>query len=231
MKASRFSAVAVSVALALASTFAAKADIQVFTDQAVELDQLISNNGSIQVGDKIFSGFSLIPTGNILPSQIIVTPIQDNYGWGLRFSSENMTAIGAQVNGFVLQFNVSVAPESNMLISDVHLRYNGASFGNGYSEVVETAIDPTTDNVLGQTAVRNPPPELSSGFNLSQPVSELTIVKDVRLTGDTGQRLLSDNTASISWIDQTFSQIPEPSAALLVVAGLFGLVLTTRRNH
>lgn len=231
MKVSRLSAVAVSVALVLASTFAAKAEIQVFTDQTVGLEQLLGPEGSIQVGDKIFTDFSFISHGAVLAGDMLVTPILDNFGYGLRFSSESMVAIGEQVNGFVLQFDVSVAPESNQLISDVHLRYNGSNIGDGFSEVVETAIDPVTDNVIGQIQVHNPPAQLSDGYDLSVALSRITIVKDVRITGDTGNRRLSDNQAAISWIDQSFSQIPEPSALLLVGAGLFGAALTMRRRR
>jgi hypothetical protein len=37
--------------------------------------------------------------------------------------------------------------------------------------------------------------------------------------------------ATISTIDQTFTQVPEPSALALAAAGFAGLVLLRRRRH
>jgi hypothetical protein len=115
------------------------------------------------------------------------------------------------------------------LISDVHLRFNGAYSGDAFSEVIEQVFG--TGFVLlnkEDLVVSNPPPVFEDVYWLDQPSNKILVVKDVILYAE-GHRRLSH--ASISTIDQTFSQIPEPGTVLLVAAGLFGLILTGRRSH
>lgn len=224
------SAIVASLVMAVVVLAPASAEITVFADQSVALDELIASGESLVVGDKIFDDFSFL-SQDFMSSDVLVTPVLDEYGYGLRFTGE-WSAVGEETVGFVIQFTAEVAQESQQLISDVHLRYNGAYLGSGYSEVVETVLDFDTDAVLGQIMVNNPPPVLEAGFDLAEPTTKITVIKDVQIIGDdAGHRRLSENRASISFIDQTFSQIPEPGTVLLVAAGIFGLCLTGRRSH
>jgi hypothetical protein len=57
-------------------------------------------------------------------------------------------------------------------------------------------------------------------------VDKLWVQKDIIATGGGA----ANGFASISIIDQTFSQVPEPSTVMLVGLGLLGLV-AMRRKH
>jgi len=223
------SAIVASLLMAVLVVAPASAEITVFADQSVALDELIASGEPLVIGDKEFEDFSFL-SQDFLTSDVLVTPILDSYGYGLRFTGE-WSATGEETLGFVIQFSVAVSQESEQLISDVHLRYNGSFLGSGYSEVVEQALAFGTDEVLGQIQVNNPPPLFDGGFDID-PIAKITIIKDVQIIGDdAGHRRLSENRAAISYIDQTFSQIPEPGTVLLVAAGIFGLCLTGRRSR
>jgi len=226
----RWAALAVaSCALAAGLTSQARADITIL-GPSVNLQALIDGQAPLQVGDKLFDNFGFLSVSGFLASEVLVTGIQDSYGYGLRFSG-GWTAVGGEVKDFILSFDVAVAPQSNLLISDVHLRYNGTYLGEGYTEVVEDAYT-MDDKLVGTIHAYNPPSNTNpDALLLAVPVNKLQIIKDVLLDGGTGHRLLSESRAQISYIDQTFSQIPEPSTVVMVVTGLVGLCLISRRSH
>jgi hypothetical protein len=57
-------------------------------------------------------------------------------------------------------------------------------------------------------------------------VQELWVEKDVTVTGGAN----ANGFAGISIINQTFSQVPEPSTVLLVGLGLLGMVAVNRKR-
>jgi hypothetical protein len=66
---------------------------------------------------------------------------------------------------------------------------------------------------------------LFDSLAIQPPQSLLTVSKDVIV-----EATLPAFT-TISTIDQSFTQVPEPSAVALVAAGFTGLVLLRRRRH
>ncbi len=181
----------------------------------------LTNGGSLVVGDKLFSGFVI--SGSISAADVTVTPIEDSFGYGIEFSG-GFAALGNETQDMVLGYTVTVTTNSPDLISDVHLLFNGLVTGTGLAEVVEQVS--TLDFVfIGQTAVfaTATTNQLADTLEINPPQRGLVISKDVLLTARV------DGTASISTIDQTFSQvlIPEPSALTLSALGLltiFGLL-------
>lgn len=202
----------------------ATAQAQTILGPSVGLNTLTNQGATLLVEDKLFGDFSFI-SGDFTASDVLVTPIQDSFGVGLRLSG-GFVAVGSQIRDFIVQFSVTVT-NSPMLISDVHMVYNGNYVGLGFSEVVETVRD-TNGVVLGQFFVSNPPTILESTFYLPAWQTKIFVTKDVILYGGGGHPQL--NRATISFIDQTFSQIPEPSTSLLVGAGLVFLLVAGRRR-
>lgn len=205
--------------------------------QSVGLAEIINHYGSVQVGNKIFSDFSI--AGDVTANEVTVTAIQDISGYGLRFTG-GFLAAGNQITDFVLGFSAALAPDVNLVVSDVHLRLNASYSGGGYAEVFEQLFNggpAPLGSLLGQIPVTPLPTSFETTFHLQQPAVRVYVLKNVVLYGGGDapphKRLgnwAATNRATIFSIEQTFSQIPEPSTALLVAAGLLGVALAGRRR-
>jgi hypothetical protein len=213
---------AICAVAALAMAYAPASNAQIVIGPTVSLASLTNVGGDVLVGDKDFQDFSI--SGSFSASQINVTSITINGNFGIRFSGAIVA--GANPMDLILGYQVSVTNSPN-LISQANLMFNGqVTFGTGLAEVVEQVF--TNNNELaGQmfvfaTATTN---KLSDTLAIQPPQPFLTLSKDV----------LVDATlpafSSISTIDQTFTQVPEPSVLALVAAGFTGLALLRRRRH
>lgn len=219
----------------------ASAETMVIGD-AVSLADLIENpDAMVVVEDKKFTDFTYDATGdmpdaefvNVIPIVELYDPgngvIQENYG--IRFQGGFLdlpddVSPGGPSDAFIT-YNVMVT-DPNRIISDVHLAGNPAvSGGTGFAGVTETFL-PTFDDVQLQ---------IFSNFGLTQADwyifdeedyknwdgKMLNVQKDILLEAGTGL------AASISFVDQTFSQVPEPSTCLLLLGGFLGLLAARRR--
>ncbi len=220
--ASTLKMVIICTAAAFAMAFAPSSNAQIVIGPTVSLASLTNVGGDVLVGDKDFQDFSI--SGDFSASQINVTSITINGNFGIRFSGPIVA--GANPMDLILGYQVSVTNSPN-LISQANLMFNGqVTFGTGLAEVVEQVFTNNND-LAGQmfvfaTATTN---KLSDSLAITPPQPFLTLSKDV----------LVDATlpafSSISTIDQTFTQVPEPSAMALVAAGFTGLVLLRRRRN
>jgi hypothetical protein len=119
---------------------------------------------------------------------------------------------------------------SDNLISGVNLSFNGALAppgATGLAEVVES-VDTNMTYPYGQLTVEVTPTSsvLATNLAINPPQPSLNLDKDV-ITYSIGLSF-----ASISQIDQSFMQVPEPSTITLAAAGLLtGLVLIRRRRR
>jgi hypothetical protein len=113
------------------------------------------------------------------------------------------------------------------LISVANLLFNGQVVGGtGLAEVVEQVFT-NNNSFYGQmfvfaSATTN---QLSASLSIVPPQPFLTINKDVLITATLPA------FSSISTIDQSFTQVPEPSTVALAAAGLTGLLLVRRRRR
>jgi len=183
--------------------------------------------GTIQSGDKVFSDFTYLASGD-MPSAggINVVTIQDQNGdYGIRFQGSFIDQVGGDASDAVITFNVSVAPGSNLAISDVTMSANPAVFaGPGLASVTETFLPAITDDKLVVYDFGGGNDKLLDHIEFAQTYTTLPVQKDIILhaTGDTG-------AVTMSFLDQTFSQVPEPSSLLLALGSLLGLGQIRRR--
>lgn len=213
----------ICIAFAVTLAYAPASLAQTVIDgPTVSLASLTNTGGDLVVGDKDFTDFS-IQSLDFTAGEIGVTPITKNGDFGIRFSGPiDATAGGADL---ILNYQVSVTNSAN-LISAANLSFIGSvNGGPGFAEVTEEV---ETNNLFAgemsvfATATSN---KFSDSLAITPPQPLLALSKDV----------VVDATlpvfASISEIDQTFTQVPEPSVLVLVAAGFAGFALLRRRRQ
>jgi len=189
----------------------------------VSLASLTNSGANLVVGDKNFTDFTI--SGSFQASQVTVTPIQENGDYGIRFSGPFVA--GGSSESMILGYQVAVTNSPN-LISAANLLFNGqVTPGSGMVQVTEQVFTNSPPTFYGQmfvfaTATNN---QLSASLPIVPPQTFLSINKDVELTATLPA------FSTISTIDQTFTQVPEPSTVTLAVIGLGGLLLLRRRNR
>jgi hypothetical protein len=218
MKITRLAGLAAFVTASLLLAESSRAAVLPLPDS---VSNLLGN--SAVVGDKTFNFVSYTPTGtNPVPaSSITVNPLTGP-PVGIEFAAP-FAAIPNTMNSndSLIQYTVT---SSGTPITAVNLFSNGNTSGAGFAEVVEsvfTNVGGQKGMFLGQVSV------IGSGtatLNLGSGYGSLYIVKDIQydVLGTTG-------TASISAIDQTFTQaIPEPASVVMMGLGLVGAIGVVR---
>jgi hypothetical protein len=200
--------------------------------QTHNLQDLIDTMGDFTVGDKTFHNFSYNAIGDMpLAENVNVIEIFDGEGnAGIRFQSafldSTFTPGGSDA---LITFRVS-AP--GQFITDVHLSGNPNLLGtagsisvteevfgvlpNGATGPLIARIDIFEDGVAGLKS--------TDWADFSQPWQTVEVVKDILAFAGNGDVVLSR-------VDQTFSQVPEPTTALLMMVGLAAVSMVRRKRN
>lgn len=182
----------------------------------------LENGGLLTVGDKVFSEFNYAKTEDMPTSDAVnVIPISAHGAFGLRFQAGFIDLPGGSPSDALITYRVSVVPGSGKLISGANLAGNPDVIGgNGLASVTETFL-PTlpmdTLTIFNNGVIA----DLAASIEFGQPVSTLQVQKNIIMFA--GQ----DSVAAVmSFVDQTFPQIPEPACGTML---LFAVVVAVRR--
>lgn len=191
---------------------------------------------TIVVGDKTFGGFTYTITGDMPAASLVnVVPIQDDFGnYGIRFQGAFIDTTGA-AGGSDALITYNVTADANHLISDAHLQGNPTRLGAlGSMSVTETflplgAAGEFTMKIYDDQNVT--PAKLVDSTIFTTPVRTLNVQKDILGLARVDQNS-PVGTVTLSFVDQTFSQIviPEPTTLALLFAGIFGFALMRRHS-
>jgi len=188
------------------------------------LQDLITGGGSLTVGNLVFSQFGYTPASGEAPvaSNISVgqippagTDAGGNFGIRFGFAPAASDTPNGTPTDFLITYTVT-APSA--LLRDIHLVSNLSVAGTPapgdtpFGHIVET-INAANNPQIAQinNTVTATSSSLSSGatFNPAGPYTTLFVTKDVELFST------PNAIVTVSSIDQSFSQVPEPSAWLL----------------
>jgi hypothetical protein len=196
-----------------------------------KLSDLIANHGVICNGDKTFSDFAYHPIGDMPdPSLIDVVSFIDSHGnLGIRLIGPFADLPGGGASEALLEYKVTVT-DPGKLIKDVHLEANANVLGpNGYAAITESFLPEDSNMTLEAFDLQPGNRMLTDWADLTKPVMMLHVQKDITLFSANQSSL-----ATISFIDQTFSQTPEPGAlglyVVAVIALSVGIRCKTRRD-
>jgi hypothetical protein len=200
---------------------------------SVLLSDLIGDpTGQLIVGDKVFTGFGYSKGGDMPESTgVNVLGLKDVDGnWGLRFQGAFLDLPGGGASDAHVSFMVQVdflAAQRGVRITDAHLNLAGVGGGEesffgvdesflGRSELLNAFF-----STLGPATTANPDVQLSDFTLIVPPTAKLNVVKDILAIA----AAQSTQPARGTVIDQSFSQVPEPTAVALF--GLSGLALAS----
>ena len=200
---------------------------QVNSSGTVLMSDLLSGEVmGITVGDKEFTGFAYGRTNDMPPATAVnVLGLKDTSGnWGITFQGAFGDTPGNGGSDAFIRYQVEVT-DPLFLIYDVHLAGNPNVLGenDGTMSITESFVP-----------LPSPQLEIFDDFgnekfidwaNLMAPVKILHVQKDIHSIAIT-------SSSTLSFIDQSFSQIqiPEPATVLMSVIGMVALAGYLRRR-
>lgn len=220
-------------ALAGLAGFASRASATPIPGISSLQDLIAAGQNGVVIGDKRFYNFSYIgsPTSGPNPaptaSQISVAQSSLPGGnIGLSFSYAWLSAEGFNQDS-VIQYCVQVVPGSSTpLIDGVLLNFNGTAPVTGGPLTAASVTESVTDlngNSLGQLTTFDDGPGGSPNTDqtkllLSPPLSAICVTKDIQVHSSPAAS--GGGVSTISIVDNTFHQVPEPASLGLVAIGL-----------
>jgi hypothetical protein len=190
----------------------------------------LSNGGTLTVGDKTFSDFSYTAVGltGWNPLNVTVAATEDANGVYFLTWSGNVAALASLTSASAdLKLNYAVTASAGV-IATIDQGYTGS----GIISVVET-VSPSSGGVpitstisLPLTGVLNP--DSADNIPVVPPSSTLYVTKDIAIAVLPNGTLASD-LATISQVEQSFHQVPEPTTVLAGALLLLPLGASTLR--
>ena len=189
------------------------------------LDALLNDTEDfVVVGELSFGAFMYGATGDMPPaSSINVSAQTDAMGnSGIRFQGGFLDTVSVGASDAVIEFTVSA---DSAIISDAVLGGNPDLLGGaGLVAVTETFLPQVTDaslSVFDNGTVE----QLTDRIVFDTPLQTLNVQKDINLNAEAGSA-----GAVLSFIDQTFSIVPEPATFSAAIFGFLGLLGYRRRR-
>jgi hypothetical protein len=208
----------------------------IITGPATPISSLIANNGTVTSGDKLFSDFTYLFSGDMPGAAgVNVVPITDDLGnYGIQFQGAFVDLPSSPGGSDAkITYKVTVT-DPNFLISDAHMTGNPNLLGQfGSISVTETflplgANGEYTMEIYDDESL--PTPKLTDVTFFNPKVKTLNVQKDILAIATQNSQ-----TATLSWIDQSFSQmrneIPEPTTIMMSLLGMVGLVGYLQRRE
>jgi hypothetical protein len=211
---------------------------------SVSLGDLVTGDVmGLIVGDKIFTGFSYSPIGDVPPAdQINVLGFRDPSGnWGISFHGAFFDLPGGGASDALIRYMVEVDPEflqRGFRISDAHLFIGGVGAGSdgdvgagpgSFVSVDESFLESDEQMSAIFSTLGPGNSQLSDWVYFTPVLPKLNVVKDILLFAADN----SSEPARVTVIDQSFSQtfvIPEPASIGLVLIGAVAVGGLTRRR-
>jgi|GEM_PF-1060278 len=194
---------------------------------SARLSDLLGPDDYLVIGDKVFDRFTYEMSGNMPPAtNINVVGSLEDGKVKIRFQGAFMDVydlVGGQTaSDATISFRVTAGP--GQLISGVLLAANTAVLGDpmtaqGSASVVETFLEDIADVSLGVFDIKPGSKLLMDSVEFPQHYQSLNVQKDILLSAATLGTL-----ATVSFIDQTFTQVPEPAGLILLMTGLCGVL-------
>jgi hypothetical protein len=178
-----------------------------------------SGGYSCQIGNLLFSNFSYTASGsNPIPSSQITVDTVTNDGIGLSFHAPWDAGTKNSSSDGTIDFRVTVLGGGNIL-EDIGLAQTSGVSGTGYASVAENACGPAPCTATGGplyvfTFQNSGSRQATDDMTFKKTYPSLNVEKDISVTAG------SKGNATISVVQDTFSQIPEPMTMGLIGGGL-----------
>jgi len=202
--------------------------------QTVTLQDLISKQGTITSGDKLFSNFNYVASSG-LPSALDVLVKAETVGGnvGIEFDAAWHTNPGQVPQVANITYDVTVLSPS-LYISDIHLDTDASLIGGaGQSWVKLSASDASHSTVLPGNHLLESyqtlgnPSVVNASADTTKLVKTLTVETTILQSADS-----VTSNPSVLHIQESFSQaVPEPGSMALSVVGLGLIGAVVRRQR
>jgi len=180
----------------------------------------LNGGQSLTVGGSTFSDFTITVTGSLDPNlaDYKVLTLSD----GFRIAG-GFKAVDAEQGDMLISYDVSAGTSSP--VNDIRLTFNGFAVGPHSGANVAETLSSNGSSVASANvfSIAGGTTQLVDTQTFT-PQTSFSVDKDILVKAGSG------GLATISFIDQEFSVVPEPSSLVLAGGGLTGLLVFGRKR-